>query len=428
MADSVLDEFLSTGEKTNNEYVHTSFRRLILEIPNTNYASHGMYQYPAEFIPQVVRFVIKRFMRDKEGIVFDPFAGGGTVGVEAQILGVNCILWDLNPLIEHLMEAKILRCYEDELIEFNEEVNTLLEYHGKEFLPEWSHIGYWHPYEMLTELKRLWGYVHYECKSKFKPLLKLALIKISREFSYGDNQIPKLFRSKRKKLEIKELLKTDWKGKIKHRTREEIINLYNKAVEFTKLAGEKNVRCEVKGGIDVLSEQTRLDDEISLLITSPPYLTAHEYIRSSKLELFWLGYDVRTIKKLLKLEIPYNRPPPLDIQSPTFKEYREKIKGKRPDLLRYYDAYFYSIISAFEKFGENIKSNGYMAIFVGNASLGGLNVPIHLILREHLSKAGFEHFKTYVDEIKARRLFRGRLNVSPEGIQEELLLVLKKVV
>jgi len=426
MANSVLDEFMNKGE-AESDIIFVSFRKLIPEVPSTNYASHGMYQYPAEFIPQVVRFAINRFLKNKDGIIFDPFAGGGTVGVEAQILGLNCVLWDLNPLIEHLMEAKLLRCYQSEFNEFNKEVCMLLDYDGKEFSPSWSHINYWHPPEILATLKKFWGYVHYECRSKFKPLLKLTLVKVSRRFSFGDDQVPKLFRSKRKKSEIERLLKSNWLNHIKQQILKEAFMIFEKSVDFAKYADGKNSICEVKGGINVLDESTKLDKEVSLLITSPPYLTAHEYIRSSKLELFWLGYDERTVRRLLKLEIPYNNPQPIDIQSPTFKVYRRKIEEKRPDLVKFYDAYFYSLIPAFEKFSNSISTKGFMAIFVGNASLSGYSVPIHLILKEHLSRKGFEHYRTYVDEIKARRLFRGRFNVSPEGIQEELLLVLRKI-
>jgi hypothetical protein len=34
------------------------FREIVNEIPSTTYATHGLYMYPAKFIPQVVRYVV----------------------------------------------------------------------------------------------------------------------------------------------------------------------------------------------------------------------------------------------------------------------------------------------------------------------------------------------------------------------------------
>ncbi len=55
-----LDRYLNIPKKMDEEKeVIVSFRMLMRnEIPSTDYASHGMYYYPAKFVPQVVRFLI----------------------------------------------------------------------------------------------------------------------------------------------------------------------------------------------------------------------------------------------------------------------------------------------------------------------------------------------------------------------------------
>jgi len=95
---------LSATDTIKVQYV--LFRDLVDDIPSTTYATHGLYMYPAKFIPQVVRCVIKKYTHDGDRI-FDPFAGYGTVAIEASLTGRNCILWDLNPILHLLVRASL---------------------------------------------------------------------------------------------------------------------------------------------------------------------------------------------------------------------------------------------------------------------------------------------------------------------------------
>ncbi len=422
-----LDRYLDIPKKTEEKEIRVSFRMLMRnEVPSTDYSSHGMYYYPAKFIPQVVRFAIKEYT-DKGNWVFDPFAGSGTVCVESYLTMRNCIAYDINPILEVLVKAKTLRVQYEDSAELKKQISNLLYYNGKLFIPKWKNIKYWYPEEILNYLEKLWGYIHYECQSRLKPLLVLGLLKISREFSYTDDQVPKLFKSKIKIEKINQLVKGNWKTLLN----EKLINytraLFSKALEFTKYAKRITYEPKIiaKGGIDVLDKNIDLPRNVDLLITSPPYLIAHEYIRSTKLELYWLGYTDADVKRFYKAEIPYNNPKPINIRSKTFQEYRKIISSKKPSLLTYYDKYFYSIIGALEKFSPRI--NKYMAIFVGPASLAGVEIPIHKIIIEHFTSDDYIHVKTYIDEIKARRVFRKRKNPNPEGITHEYLVILKKM-
>lgn len=72
------------------------FRKLVVGIPSTTYATFGLYRYPAKFIPQVIAYVLERYGRPGMS-VFDPFAGYGTVGVVAKVYDHDYEMWDLNP-------------------------------------------------------------------------------------------------------------------------------------------------------------------------------------------------------------------------------------------------------------------------------------------------------------------------------------------
>ena len=76
------------------------------DIPGTTYLTHAIHNvYPAKFIPQVPRFVIKRFNL-KGKIILDPFAGSGTTAVESLLTGNSNISNDINPMTKFLMEVR----------------------------------------------------------------------------------------------------------------------------------------------------------------------------------------------------------------------------------------------------------------------------------------------------------------------------------
>ena len=83
-----------------------SFRELVPEIKDTGYLTHSIFYYPAKFIPQVVRYALESFTEEGDWVV-DPFAGSGTVGVEAYLCKRNAFLLDLNPLLDYMIPLKV---------------------------------------------------------------------------------------------------------------------------------------------------------------------------------------------------------------------------------------------------------------------------------------------------------------------------------
>ena len=92
-------------EPASDEVELVSFRELVPEIKDTGYLTHAIFAYPAKFIPQIVRYAITTYTKEGNWIV-DPFAGSGTVGVEAYLCKRNAFLLDLNLLLNHIMPLK----------------------------------------------------------------------------------------------------------------------------------------------------------------------------------------------------------------------------------------------------------------------------------------------------------------------------------
>ena len=400
--------------------VNILFRDTIPEIPSTTYGTFAIFKYPAKFIPQVVAYALKEYA--KAGMkIFDPFGGYGTVGLVSRVYGYDYELWDLNPILKVIHNSAIIK---------NPKVNPLdlideIKKSRKDFLPKWSNLSYWFPDDFLSVLSQAWGFTH-SSSDEIKQVTLIPLLKTTRHFSFSDEKVHKLYSSKHSKEKVKSLLKkSDWKAVFYDMLKKEICTLIKKVYEYNRLK-PKSVRYKIKTGIDVLN--TELDDEVNILITSPPYLQAQEYIRSTKLELFWLGYDENYIKELSKKEIPYNPVDDFKIYSEKYYHFRKEIKEGH--LLQLYDRYFYAILNAFSKLGEKVRD--YMFIFVGPAKIRTTSIPIDDIVVEHLREFGWEHELTYVDQIVSRVMFESKSRINPASgledsrIKTEHLIVLKR--
>src|SRR6202020_1457101 len=65
---------------------------------STRYSAHGLHEYKGKFNPQIARHLMNRAGIGKQGIVLDPFAGSGTVLLEAVHFGCNAVGIEANPL------------------------------------------------------------------------------------------------------------------------------------------------------------------------------------------------------------------------------------------------------------------------------------------------------------------------------------------
>ncbi|MFW9777662.1 MAG: hypothetical protein ACFFE8_02330 [Candidatus Heimdallarchaeota archaeon] len=395
------------------------FRHSVAEIPTTTYGAFAIYKYPAKFIPQVIAYVLKNFA--KPGMkIFDPFAGYGTVGVVSRVYGFDYELWDLNPLLGTIHDTILS---EESKLSVAKLLNDL-KHSSEEFVPKWKNLEYWFPEEFLSTLIKTWGYIHNLPKnSSLQKKLTIPMINVTRYFSWCDEKVHKLYKSKYSKKKVDELLQGNWKSRFYLMLEKEIRDLLAKLDEY-KFLKPKPVNYTVRHGVDTL--ETVLDEEKHILLTSPPYLQAQEYIRSTKLGLYWLGYDDATIRALGKKEIPYRSVDKIRIKSNLYYECKDKIDSKK--LKELYERYFHSILKAITNLAQKISD--YLCIFIGPASIRTVPVPIDDIIVEHMQEHGWIHDVTFIDTIVGHVMFKSRINpatgLKNQRIQYEHLAILKK--
>ncbi len=397
-----------------------SFRELVPEIKDTGYLTHSIFYYPAKFIPHVVRYALKSFTKEDDWVV-DPFAGSGTVGVEAYLCKRNAFLLDLNPLLNYMIPLKVRT--EKERLSEESLSQTLDNLESSEdcYTPAWSNIAYWYPPEMLEAVSRYWGFIKNSDRTIYTSIIESALLKASKHFSYAEHRTPKLFRSKSKLKYVEELLQTDWSEKLGKMIRSRSLETLRNLNDFAAVTNQHQNRVEFEGGVD--SSYYPLQRDLDALITSPPYLQAQEYMRTVKMELFWLGYNDEQIRGLSRLEIPYRKADRI-VQTPSLDKVRAELT--RQDLLQLLDSYFCHTINALENAMNQLKPNARACIFIGNPLIDGIKVEIWRILMEYFVGNGYFFENLYEDRIKNRQLFGTRKNKNPDGMKSEFLLVLRK--
>lgn len=97
-------------EEVNGEKSHHYFISGIKgkgQIGHSNqYLTHWYYPYKAKFHPQMVKALMNWMGLGPGQIVLDPFAGSGTTLVEANLIGVNGIGIDIDPLCRLISQVK----------------------------------------------------------------------------------------------------------------------------------------------------------------------------------------------------------------------------------------------------------------------------------------------------------------------------------
>ena len=415
-------ELEAPKDKTASDKVElVSFRELVPEITDTGYLTHAIVSYPAKFIPQVVRYAINTYTKEDDWIV-DPFAGSGTVGVEAYLCKRNAVLLDLNLLLNHIMPLKIYRGKERLRKELMLKLlDGMQKNKNHRFVPSWSNVQYWYAPEILELLSQYWGYIYSIEDNVYSAIIKTALLKVSKRFSNTEHRTPKLARSKRKLAAIEVLLHENWKDQLIEIVYDHALKTLRNINDFVMHTQHHQNQVEFQGGVD--SSYVTVPRECDALITSPPYLQAQEYIRSTKMELFWLGHTDEEIKKLSRLEIPYRKADRV-IQTETLDKVRDKLTRK--DLHNRLNSYFCHTINALENSMNRLKPSAAACIFLGNPRIDGIEVELWRILTEYFSERGFSHEKVYEDRIKTRQLFGVRKNKNPDGMKSEFLLILRK--
>lgn len=407
-----------------------SFRDMCKDLPSTTYVTHGTHSYPAKLIPHIPHYFINNGLFSKRGdFVLDPFCGSGTTLVEAKLCGRNSFGVDINPLAKLLTKVKTNPLDSEKLKALFKEIMQDLLYGKAEVRTlKFPDIDYWFSPGAQRKLMIIKEAVKKIEEPEYRDFFKVCFSAIIKKCSYADPRISPACKSKR----MRALIHNGWEPPV--------FELFKKVTSMNishhQEFAEKSDHQVFAKVIGKNAKEVILEDEaVDLVITSPPYINAQKYVRSTKLEIYWLELltkeEVRELdRQLIGTErAKFEEYESLDFSNPTdFKKLNLMVeKLAKVDRRRAYIVYkyFLEMDKVFSEMHRVLKKRGHFVLVIGNNRFYGAVFPSSEILADMAKEHLFELKSVYVDTIKSRGLMTKR-NKTADVINCEWVFVFRK--
>ena len=358
------------------------------------YLTHSYHRYPSKFIPQLASALIEKYSKKGE-LVLDPFTGSGTTLLEALLLRRYAIGIDINPISELICKAKttpiepvLLQTCIDKLFKrikaYNnnkEERNTISNSVIQNL--DLKRIDFWFSKAIKHELAVILYAINEEENDEVRTFLKCGFSHILKICSKWKARSIKPVRDQHKKtprpMPIFE---------------QHIYHMLKKNKEYYNILPpliKKDLHEYVKIYCDDCRNVRRYADNVSLIVTSPPYVTSYQYFYVHQLSTMWLEPTIKFEDYNKKFIGATNKPLLYEsIKSETGKSIVAELENRRPSVAKDVKTYFIEMQKALEEFRKVLKPNGKTCIVIGDTSLYGINILNSQVLLELALNVGYE--------------------------------------
>jgi hypothetical protein len=430
--------------KKQHKPIEVNFRELVYELKGTDRYSHLIHRYPAKLIAHIPFFFLNNTIISKPGEwVMDPFCGSGTVLLESLLAGRNAVGSDSNPLARLISKVKTKPLDTLVLTRLSEELKLKINRIGSGKVPNVVNVDYWFSERVKNELALIKQSIGDINDLEYRNFFMICFSSCVKHVSFADPRVSVPVRLNYKKYPEGHQLRKEAKEKIESLEHLCVIDRFFqqvndniKRIQSLETELNEDLRCELfdDARIHSLDKIKTLGAAkgVSLVITSPPYAGAQKYIRSSSLNLGWLGYtDFESLRDHEKRNIGrehYN-----------CFEYRVLCKTgilKADELLteifevnplRAHIAatYLLEMRAAFESVVSTMKTGGYFVLVAANNEVCKKEFLTREYLLQILIDLGLSLELEMVDDIQSYGLMTKR-NKSASIITREWVMVLKK--
>jgi DNA modification methylase len=342
------------------------------------YLTHNFFKYPCKFIPQIPLWAMQSQLGEIKGKkVLDPFSGSGTTTVEATLNGAHAYYSDIDPLSRLLTRVKARKYSENEVTEIRESVEVIIQAlkrkTGKLTVPDLPNLEHWFREENIRTLGRLRALID-EQDDYVRDFLLVVLASIIRKSSRADEVSPKPYVSTRF-------------SKPPVESGELFTKTARKYLERLKLYAPKSGGKLAYEGLDARKLELP-SNSMDIAITSPPYINAFDYVRSLKLENYWLGYiDEENIGEIQKANIgteylSKEKGSEVTINSLKLKSATAEIYDKDKKRARVVNTYFEEMRKNLIEINRVLKPGAKYVMVVADSMIRNIYVPTHEILQE----------------------------------------------
>jgi len=392
---------------------------------NTKEYTHCFHAYPAMMIPQVARRIIENYGR-KAKILFDPYCGTGTSLVEANLLGINAIGTDINPLARLIATAKttkidikVLDSFLYDFLNYFFSVNFKIENIKSVIIPEVTNIDYWFSPTVKQKLGILLGYIETIDNIHVQNFFKVAFSETVRDCSFVKSGEFKLVRGKN--------LSTKDDVDVFEVMIKKLIRNKRGLIEFINSCNNNSHAFVYDFDTVITIPKTIIKpNSIDIVLTSPPYgdsRTTVAYGQYSRLSNEWLGY--KNANQIDNQSMGGNNKKSFkstnfksDILNDVILAIQKKDKNRVKDVISFYEDYENSINNV----SAVIKKGGFACYVVGNRTVKGINIPTDEITAQLFVNNGFSHIETIIRNIPNKRM---PLKNSPSNVVGETAPTMK---
>ncbi len=381
---------------------------------STREFTHAIHSFAARFPPRIPRHFIAKLSNPGD-VVLDPMMGSGTTILEASLAGRHGVGFDIDPLAVLISRVKttplpstdveaagaaVLNRAAARLSRFKSDTVSREAQLSNYDERARAFFDYWFTPATVTELLAILAEIRVVRKVAIRDALLVAFSSIIITKSAGVTLSRDLAHTR--------------PHKVKGKEPDSAFDLFPRAVRKL-VAGLSELSAEIKRGDDRWAvPSVRRGDarriplpaaSVDLVVTSPPYATALDYMRANKFTLSWLGYamDYLTHLRGEYIGTESNRKeyadtvPRLDSLSGLLVKIAEKSEPRS----RMVGAYFSSMARCYVELFRVMKPGAHGIVVVGPSSYKGVEIPTHTILAEIAEQTGFR-----VDAVKEREIDR----------------------
>ena len=394
--------------------------------PNKEYYNNFIHRYPAKMLNQIP-YAILPFYAKKGDTILDCFCGSGTTLMQARLFGMHAIGFDINPIAVLIsrVKANTFNCniLLKEITSLFEKIEntTVIE----ENIPQFKNRDFWFEKNIQYDIAKILKNIKEVENIKYREFFLVCLSSIIRKISNADFQIIPPVKSK-KMIDI-----------IENGREIDTINIFKEAVYLNfKRISKFSKDCVKNTDLIVKQANTRkiplVNESVDLVITSPPYITAQKYARSTRLEMAWLGLTNEDNYKKIDIDtIGTERISIKDIDQinetgyPLLDKYIKIIKQRNQSRAFMAYKYFIDMEKCLNEIYRVLKINKYFILVIGNNNVTRIQIPNNKIITEIAQSIGFIKEEEYIDDIKYYG-FMTKRNKSAGIIDSERIIIFKK--
>jgi tRNA G10 N-methylase Trm11 len=405
---------------------------------------HGMFQYPAMMVPQVVEAILKQTCSVHPDIerVGDPFSGSGTIMTESMMRGLAFSGTDINPLAVLLCRVKSGPFFIDFLKDKAEELLSRIDEDTKqEIEADFPNRNKWFSQEVQIALSKIRRAIRAENALWARRFFWIVLAETARATSNSRTSTFKLHIRTQEDIDNRSC---DSTGIFKKALTRNIQHYEEQATKLSESGQIDHGRYQQEITVSLADVRTvKSKADLDIIITSPPYgdnATTVPYGQYSYLPLQWVDLrdidddiddnclvstheiDSRSLggRKQVKKEVADG----LKDRSPAFRDYIKDLNEQPRDRTLRVTAFFRDLDGCLCPIVESLRPGGLMVWTLGNRKVGGKRVPLDRILEELLRVHHVSLLCNLTRRIPSKRM--ALKNNITDTMSSETILVMRK--